>query len=448
MQAATPGIRMATVHAVHSVALLGVLNQVVAAGVSFAGFGLIARQVPPDQFGLMMTVIAWGAPLSLAHLGQPSLVLTRLSAMADGDGGAARRFLSSSTALVVGVAAAALILLLALGPLAPWGDWLNARSVDPQSIIVPCVLVGLSLPVLTAPTIVAGFSIFAHQRGGIVHLTMSIASLVSFLFLAVCVVLQAPLWLLLGAILSGPLVGGVALWVIGLRHRLVARPAFDLVTVSGVRTCLRLGSLLSLSELATMLIIRTPEIIVANHFGPAAVAQIGSVGRLSLLIFVLYGVVLQPFWPLLARAAERRDRVLYIRLAGQTLTVACGLWLAGVVGLLAGGERLIEIWLGSPHFASPSLIAAACAQTLGLAVLSWGLLLLITLSLQSRQLKITAFSAALFLLVSHLLTGSIGPEGVFWLEGAVLVLCFGPLTVLCVHRELRHMGVAKATVAA
>jgi O-antigen/teichoic acid export membrane protein len=417
-------------------AVLGVVYQACYAVAQLVCLGIIVRHQGPERYGLWMTVLALTTWVPLTSLGQTSALLTRLGPVALADPAAARRVFSASAAVTVIMAGVLALGLAAVGPWLPWGRLLNAEGPLTAPVAAATCLAGLAVALGTGPATLGSFAIYAHQRGDVVHLTMSAAALVGLGAVALAGHLGWPLAALGPLTLAGPVLGGLALWVVGGATGLIPRlvPATRADLAGALRTGLHFLAL----DVTTLILLRTPDVIVARLHGVAAVGPFASVGRLTALMLALYQAILYPLWPALGEAAARGDRAWVRATARRSLMMTVGLWAAGAVGMVVLGPWFIERWTGLARFADRPLILAAVGQTLGQGLLTWATVLLAGLSLQRHQVVATAVAAVVYLPLALLLGGRLGPIGVALAQVAALLLCGVPLAARALRRGLRR----------
>ncbi|MFZ4535409.1 lipopolysaccharide biosynthesis protein [Propionivibrio sp.] len=415
---------------------LGIVYQGVYAVSQLVGLGMLVRYVGKEQYGLWMTVLAVAAWIPMANLGQTSALLTNLGAVALTDRSAANKMFSASTLLVVGSSTLLILTLVLANPFIPWGTLLNAEGVATDSSVGDVTVAALIVSLAALPAGMGAFAVFAHQRGDLVHMIMSADALFSLGAAGVAIWLHQPLWLVGAITLSGPLLGGITLWILGLANGLVPRTRWALVDWNTLKSVLKAGFMFLLVDTTTLVFLRTPDVIVAHIHGVDAVGPFASVGRLPLLMMAIFLALLLPYWPALCEATHRGDHGWVRRIALRTLVMIIGLWGLGAMGIWLLGAFFVHLWTGSSEFSSPSLIAAACVQSLGLGLLAWLSVFLSALSLQ-RQLVLAAGVASLvFLPLAFYLGNQFGPVGVALAQAGALLFCAFPLGGMALYRKL------------
>jgi O-antigen/teichoic acid export membrane protein len=428
--------RSERVRKAHRTSVLGVAYQGVYAASQLVGLGLLVRYVGQTQYGLWMTVLAMTAWMSIAGIGQNSVLLTKLGSVALTNPPAAKRVFSASVTAVAMVSTVLILVVLLIGSRVPWGNFFNVTGTLTDPDIGFIVSAALTISLLAAPAALGSFSVFSYQRGDLVHIVMGASSLVSLAATAFSMWLRLPLWLVGAITLSGPLIGGIALWILGLKLELVPRPRWSSVDRATLSSSIKVGVLFLFIDAATLMLQRTPDLIVARIHGVGAVGSFASVGRLPLLMMALFQAVLLPFWPAIGDAAHRGDRVWIRRIVLRTLLLVMGVWLIGAVGIWFFGSFFVRLWTGVSEFANDGLIAAACVQSLGLALFAWLAMLLSALS-EPRMLAMTSgIASVVFLPLAYLWGHHFGPVGVAMAQAFALVFCAVPVGLRMLSRAV------------
>jgi len=417
-------------------ALLGLAYQGVYATTQLVALALLVRYAGNERYGLWMTVLALTTWVPLANCGQSSVLLTRLGAVAFVDARAARRIFFASLSIVA-VASAALLLLIGLaGQILPWDALLNANRPAGVALSTSTAVAALITATISVPAMLGPYAVFAHQRGDLVHSIMATACIAVLVLSAAAIQSGAPLWLAGSLTLAGPLLGGAALWAIGLRQGLVPAPLPPCLDIATVRSLSAAGIAFLLVDGSMLVLLRTPDVVVARLFGTESVGPFASVGRLPMLMLALFQAVLMPFWPALGEAAHTGDRAWIRRIAGKSLMLVLAMSCLAVAGILLAGPAFLRAWMGSPDYANPALIVAACAQTVGQALLAWVWILMGGLSLHRPLAATCALAALAYLPCAYVLGASVGPVAVAWAQACALLLLAFPLGAALVWRHI------------
>jgi O-antigen/teichoic acid export membrane protein len=244
---------------------------------------------------------------------------------------------------------------------------------------------------------------------------------------AVAAALGAPLWSLGALMLSGPAIAGLGLWAFGLATGLAPRPNVALIDGAVLRGQLAAGLAFLVIDATLLILLRTPELIIARLHGVAAVAAYGAVARLCTLMSALFQAILLPLWPAIGEAQAGGDRAWIQRTARRSLALVLCLWAAGAMALLLLAPTFIRVWTGHPELVDRNLIAAAVLQTLGQALLAWSAVFLGGLSLQRSQVLANGVAALAFLPLAVWLDTLLGSLGVALSQAAAMLLVAVPL---------------------
>ena len=403
-------------------AVLGVVYQGVFAVVQLIALGMLARHTTRDVFGLWMTVMALASWAPMAYFGQPAALLTRLGAVAGADRAASGRLFIAASVITLGVTALVLAALLGATPWLSWPGILNANTPATASLAQTTALLAIGVALLANPATIANFSLMAHQRGDVAYAAMIAACLAGLLLFGAGVWFAQPLPVLGALMLSGPLLGGLALWLIVASGRLIPLPHWRDFDRRALRTMALTGLHFVAIDVGALAIVRTPDVIVAQLHGPEAVAIFSAVGRLPLLMLAVFQAVLIPYWPILAEALHAGDAARLRRTAAGSLWLVLAIGAAGVVLLTTMGTPFVRAWLGTDDPAIAPLVRAACLQTVGMGVLAWFGVLLGALSMLRHQLALLAGTAMLFLPLAVGMGHTLGPLGVALAQAASLLL--------------------------
>jgi len=416
--------------------LLGAAYQGTFALVQLTCLALLARHATREVFGLWMTILALTSWAPLSYCGQPAALLTHLGAVARSDARAAQRIFTSSVVIVIGITTVSLLLLLAVTAALSWASILNAAT--PLSVLAApsTAVAGLAVALLANPATISNFALLSHQRGQLVHLVMIGASLVSLCAFIFAVLNGYPIQISGPLMICGPLIGGLVLWVVIRFSALTSMPrlpAFDRITSTKM---LSVGAQFVAIEVATLCLVRTPDLIVSTIYGATSVGLFSSVGRLPMLMLAVFQTVLLPYWPMLGEAMYRGDLQAVRNLvltSLRTIAVVCSV---GVAGLLALGPPFVRAWVYTDDQLIEPLVWAASMQTVGLAVLAWITAIFSALSMYRRLVGLIGLTAACYFPVALAFSDYFGPVGVAAAQAAGLLLFTAPAGAWLLHRHL------------
>jgi len=387
-----------------------------------------------------MTVLALTSWASVAYFGQPAALLTRLGAVAMTDRDAARRFFTASSAIVTGVTALLVATLVCTTPWLSWAGILNASTPATAQIAQGTALLAICVALLANPATIANFAILAHQRGDVVHATMIAASLVGLLAFAAGVWAGQPLPIIGALMLCGPLLGGIALWLVVARGRLARMPQLRALDGPTVKSMALIGLHFVVIDVATMAIVRTPDLVVAQIYGPDAVAIFSAVGRLPMLMLAVFQAILLPYWPALGEALHRGDDAWVRRVTARSLRMVLAIGAGSAVALAVLGGPFIRVWLGTDDDAITPLVRAACLQSLGMGLLAWLCVLFGALSMFRQLVALLAGSAAVYVPLAIASGHALGALGVALSQAGTLLLFTAPLGGWVLRSQMRRMN--------
>lgn len=403
-------------------AALGVVYQGVFAVVQLIGLGVLARHTARDVFGLWMTVMALASWAPMAYFGQPAALLTKLGAVAGAGRAAGGRLFLAASVITAAVTALLLAILLCAGWWLSWPGILNANTPATTSLAQATVLLAMGVALLANPATIANFSLMAHKRADVAYTTMIAACLAGLLLFGAGVWFAQPLPVLGALMLSGPLLGGLALWLIVASGRLIPLPHWRDLDRGALKTMALIGMHFVAIDVGVLAIVRTPDVIVAQLHGPEAVAIFSAVGRLPLLMFAVFQAVLMPYWPILAEALHAGDAARLRRTAVGSLWLVLAVGAASVVLMATLGPAFVRTWLGTDDPAIAPLVRTACLQSVGMGVLAWLGVVFGALSILRQQRALLAATAVLFLPLAIGMGYALGPLGVALAQATSLLL--------------------------
>lgn len=403
-------------------AVLGVAYQGVFAAIQMISLAVLARHVARDVFGLWMTVMALASWAPMAYFGQPAALLTRLGAIAQTDKAASGKLCIAASAITLGVTALLLAILLGATPWLSWPGILNANTAATEILAQRTALLAIGVALLANPATISNFVLIAHQRGDVAHAIMISASIFGFMLFAAGVWAGQPLPITGALMLCGPLLGGLTLWLATATKRLIQMPRWREFDARTLHSMALFGLHFVAIDLGALAIVRTPDFIVAQLYGPEAVAVFSAVGRLPMLMLAVFQAVLLPYWPLLSAALHSGDHLQLRRTMGKSLRLMLAIGAISILALGTLGTPFVRVWLGIDDEAITPLVRAACLQALGMGVLAWFGVLFGALSMLRHQLALLTATAMLFLPLAVAMSHALGPLGVAYAQAGSLLL--------------------------
>lgn len=323
-----------------------------------------------ERYGLFLAVgslVAWGG---LADLGfAPGLVNVVAGALGKEDRGAMRRYVSTAFALYS-------VLALVLGGAILWASqWpglpllLGVRDPslagDARLLVQVCGL----LFAATTLTRVVPTTCTALQEGYYGAWPEISGSLLSLLLLA------AIYWSGQRSLLSYALVMGLpapvaqiglGVFYFGRRHPDL-RPGLGYADRGSLRALCGVGWPLALHQAANMAVLYSPNILIANRLGPAAVPQYSVPYAVYAALISVSWYIVSPYMPAYAEAATRGDYAWIRRRATAALWFTAGLMTVGAGVLVLLGREGIRLWTGGRLEPGMSLLVALACFSLAKA---------------------------------------------------------------------------------
>ena len=414
----------------------GVASQAVTAFVQFVALGLLIRAVGREQFGLWMVVYAIAMWTPMLLFGQSNIILTRLGQAIFADFEEARRVLTSSLVVCLFGAGAALVMLFALVPFVPWRDWLHIQNARIAGVALPTMLAAVTVAILAVPASLSSFSMLASRRGVLNHQIMIAAQCVCLAVFILGIWAHWPLWAL-GAINVAPLgTGGIVLFVMGMRKGYFPRPDFSSVERESIKKTLRLALTIFTFDVATVLLQRTPELIVVRLRGINEVAALAAASRLSLVLFAIIQAILMAIWPMISEAAGRNDWHWVKRAFIGSLGVIFLIWGSGAASIWFLGPFFVEKWTGISNLVSGALFMAIILQALSLGLLTWIFTGLSALSMYKTQLVAAAGAVFIYFASAPIFGQPWGAVGVVLAQSSGILLFALPVGLLALLRRM------------
>jgi len=310
---------------------------------------LSLRLLGPERYGLWLTVGSL-----LAWFGMSDLGMTRglVNALADAfgrdDTAEMRRQISTG---FFTFAALACLLLLVVEPVSSWSRLPRLLGVAPGSGLAA----DARLLVIVCGVIFAGsFSLraigsicLALQEGYLKFYTEILATLGGLGALAVLT------WqggsLVAFALVMGlpPLFGNGLLgaYLFGRRHRDLS-PKWRLWNRGSFRTIMSFGGPLLVVQIATLAILYSTNLLIANRLGPAQVTRYAVPYAMFMTVAGMCSVIVSPYLPAYAEAAQRGDWTWIRRRAFRSLGITVALMALADLGFAAAGREVIRVWAG------------------------------------------------------------------------------------------------------
>jgi O-antigen/teichoic acid export membrane protein len=315
---------------------------------------LFIRYLGAERFGLYDSIVALTLWLSLTNAGLGIGLMNRLQdCYVSGDTVLARRYVSSLWIAVTAMSLAGLLVITAVVPLVEWDAVFRTTTPEAGRGTALAVWVAAAIVLVSVTVSVPSFAYAAYQEMHVMNLWEGLARVATLAacFAVVFVPLGGSRFGLSAVILAS---AGVAVLVRmaavawQLKRTAWLRPSLKLFDAGLLRITLSEGLWLFLLQIATMLVFQVDKLIISNRLGAAEVTPYSVVGRVFLMAYGVFGVIMYPMWPAYGEAIRRGDvawarRGIRMMLAlGTAAMLGCGaaLYFFGgpIVGLLTRGQ--------------------------------------------------------------------------------------------------------------
>ena len=410
-------------------ALTGVTTLVtrgISVGTGLLSIPITAQYLGEEQFGvwvLLSTFVSW---ITLADLGlTSSLVNVLATAIAKGDGKAAKQSVASAFFPMVLLGILLLSLSIQLSFFVHWEEILNLRTtLNLQQDIRWAITVSMCIFALRLPLSIPRCIYTSYQEGYIYQLWMGLANILSLLSLFIAQSYQANLpWLIgvfFGVVMLGDLLAGIHIFYF--RHRWL-KPRFVDCDFDLFKGLLKIGFQFWIAQICAICILQTDLIVVSQLFGVAAVGIYGVLLKLFSTMEAMSTSFVSPLWPAYNEAKVRGDYK-WISKTFRNSIVFASVWSVCAGGMLAVlTPSLLSHWLGKNHYYSPELPFYMLLTYALLAVGQCVAMLLNGLGRLRLQSFIAPISAVSNILLSFILGKTIGIGGVT-LATSICILLF------------------------
>jgi O-antigen/teichoic acid export membrane protein len=378
---------------------------------------LFLRYLGSERYGLYEGIGAFVAWLQLSNIG---LGLGLVNGLTDchvaNDRLLARRYVTAMVAALIAITAIGLVLVTLLVPVVNW-HWLFPTSdptgwrETPWAVWVAAALTLSGLAASLPPSVYAAYQ--ELHRNNLWDAASKLATL-----LACVALVYTPLGLV-GAIIAA---AGVPIVVrllniadLFLREKPWLRPKLSLFDWQLLKGLMGQGIFLFILQMSVVAIYQTDKLIIGNVLGAGEVPEYAILGRLFLMVYGVFMLLLMPLWPAYGEALRRGDWVWVRRGVRWSLWLGCGLMLCCGAGMLLCGNQVLRLWTwGQDLHVSHSLIVA---MTLMFALRAWvdsRSIVLNSANVLLPQIYVFGAHAVANTALAIILAHRMGVEGVAW----------------------------------
>ncbi len=299
----------------------------------------------PERFGLLTTIATVQVWLQMADLGLPAGIHNRLStSLAEQDDSRTRRLIwgTVSVILLVGVALFVLSILLTTTGIAQ--RQFAVQSELARAEFGPSLLVGAGLSLLAAPAAVIAKTLTLQHRGYVANLWLASGQLLAIVALYAAHRFGWGLMITcattIGAVTLASL--GSVLWFAMKNPNFrptppLHRPGIErgVWTVSGAYSAL---------QLAAMMLMNSPLVIVSMTISPEAAASYSVAARMTAVCTLVAQLASPYFWAAYSDAIVRDERSWLRRAFKRHVLVSVGSTAFFVAVLAIAGANIVDRW--------------------------------------------------------------------------------------------------------
>jgi O-antigen/teichoic acid export membrane protein len=398
--------------------LTSVLIRPLSVIIPFVAVPLFLKYLGTELYGLYETIGAMAMWLALTDGGLMTGLQIRLQGChVHGEEALAQRYVSS---LVFAMGALVVLLIGLLGlvvPLIDW-NWIFHTAADGQAKheIRWAVWVAGSVTLLGSVSNISSAIYSAYQEQ---HRATLWDGAARVLTLAACVAVVRSPFGLVGVLLAAYGISGLLRLcnavVLLAFEKPALRPRLALFDFALVRAALSDGIYMFVLQFAVVAIFQSDRIIIGTVLGAEHVTPYAIAGRLFIIAYGLFMIVLAPLWPAYGEAIRRGDLAFVRRGVRLTIFIGCGCVIVCGIVLLFSGQRIFRLWTqdASVHI-SKSLILAMTATFVLRAWVDSRTAALNSVGLFRPQIIMFASHAVLNLTLALILARPFGVEGVAW----------------------------------
>lgn len=328
-------------------------------GVQLALVPLTIHYLDKEKYGIWLTLSAVIGWFSFFDIGLGNGLRNKLAeAIAKDDIKQAKTFISTSYALLLLIFGTAIVLFLVINPFIDWTKVLNAPS-ELRSELSWVALIAFIFFCLRFIFNLIGNILYAIQKAALNTLVTTVGNVLSlfliyllqFLFkgslLAVSVVLSAVPVLIL-------IVTTVLLFASKFRE---FKPSLSFVDIRQSKDLMGLGYKFFVIQIAGIVLFSSSEVIITQMQGPAEVTAYNIAYRYFMVVTMVNGILITPFWSAFTDAYAKND-LLWIKKTVRKLN-AISIVLCFIAAIMVvASQTVYSAWVGDSIVIPQSLSIA------------------------------------------------------------------------------------------
>jgi O-antigen/teichoic acid export membrane protein len=395
-----------------------------------------------ERFGLWMALTGFVSFMTFTDLGLGTGLQNALAAChGRDDRKTPKSLVSSAMAAMIAVLALVTAFALLVLPEVPLANLFKLEDASARDEILGTAQALLIAFALGLPAGLMTRVYDAYQRGYWGHIWVMVGRVAGLGGVIVCIAVGAPLPALAAALMGIPFaclaVGGVVLFW----RQPHVRPSLGAVRWSALAVMSRMALAAVGAQVAFMIMIHGPAVVLGCRMGSAAVTQFYVTQRLLALPVSLVSVVTAALWPAYGEAAARGDLAWVRRAFRGSCRLALTIYVPVFIIMMLSGSWIIRMWTNEPA-AVPSFSLLMACDVWG-AVMAWNAvasMLLNGLSRMAGQAIYGMFFAVAAMAVAWAAAPYFSLETVAWLMVLVGLLTNGIALGLEAGWRLRKTG--------
>ena len=355
--------------------LTAVAARIVNIGTGLITIPLTLSYLGTERFGLWMALTSFIAFLTFTDMGL-GVGLQNVLAKCHGEGEntsvSPRSYVSSVMFVMIFICVILIVVAVLILPHIPLVRLIKVNTDAARAELLPAAQVvliafGFSLPAGLVQRIYNGY-----QQGYLANLWLLLGRIVGFVGVLFCIWQKLGLPSLIASVQGLPFVCLAigSLWLFGKNSSL--RPSIRAVNWSAMHSIFGTAVTAVGAQVAYVVLINGPAIVIANRLGTAAVTPFAVTQRLLGVLAILLSTSILPLWPAYGEAAARGDWGWVRKTTRRSFHLAAIIYIPAFVIMAVGGRYIIHIWTQDAS-AVPSLtLLMAC--NVWCVIMAWKLL--------------------------------------------------------------------------
>jgi len=397
-----------------------------------------------ERYGVWMTISTLIAWLYIVDLGLGNGLTNALSeAYADERTDLAQRYVATTFWAIVGVATALAVALAVTWSTTNWPAFFNVKSSVAQREVKIAVGLAFAFFVLNLPLTIVTRVLTAYQEGAIGNAWTAAGNLASLLGIVLVTQLRGGLGLLIVGVSGTQLCVALAsaVWLFG-RHKPALQPRRSLFDRHVVRALLSTGLMFFVTQIASLLILQSGNIIIARLQGAGAVTPYSVTWRMFSYTTMVQTLTFGALWPAFNEAFARQDLGWIRRSFNANLRLNMGISALLIIPLVIWGRTVIEVWAGTQAIPPSAMLYWMAAWSLIYVSMSAVSCLLLGAGRVQGQMIYGTTTAIVNVVLSVWLVQIYGATGVIAATVLAYLLCnvfpAAVETALLLHDPLRY----------